>query len=166
MALAVTHVLVVIFILDIFRHYVFGLKKFPRYLLVVGGIAGLMPDIDIPLGWFFSLVSGTKVSLHGEFTHSLIIVLVIVLMGVISHSQKEINRARWFYVIAAGWFVHLLLDCGFNAYATFLWPLPINTLVFCPERFLGPHYGASIDAIILVLWLIHEEVHKKIKDYF
>ena len=76
MALAVTHVLIAILTLDFFRHYVFGLKKFPRHLLVVGGIAGLMPDIDIPLGWFFSFLTGNKVALHGEFTHSLIFVMV------------------------------------------------------------------------------------------
>ena len=48
MALALTHVLLVIVLLDLFRHYVLSKKKFPRYLLVVGGIAGLLPDIDVP----------------------------------------------------------------------------------------------------------------------
>jgi inner membrane protein len=166
MALAVTHVLVAILLLDVFRHYVFGLKKFPRHLLVVGGIAGLMPDIDIPLGWFLSFVTGNTINIHGSFTHSLFIVFVFILMAVISQYQGEIKRSKWLYVIATGWFIHILLDCGFNAYATFLWPLPIDTLTFCPERFLGPKYGAAIDAIILVVWLVHEEVHKKIKDYF
>ncbi|HLC81131.1 MAG TPA: metal-dependent hydrolase [Candidatus Nanoarchaeia archaeon] len=160
MALAVTHVLVVIFVLDIFRHYVFGVKKFPRYLLVVGGIAGLLPDIDIPLGW----IAGSD--LHGLFTHSLIFVLIFLFFGLISVYQKEIERAKWFWAITAGWLIHILLDCGFNAYSTFLWPLPIDTLAFCPESFLGPYYGASIDAVILVAWLVHEEAHKKIKDYF
>ena len=50
MALAVTHVILTIVILDLFRHYVFKKSKFPRYWLVIGGIAGLFPDIDIPLG--------------------------------------------------------------------------------------------------------------------
>ena len=165
MALAVTHVLVAIFILDLFRHYVFGLKKFPRYLLVAGGIAGLLPDIDILLGWLFQAIAGKEINLHGVFTHSLIFVALFLLLGIISQYQKESARAKWFYVIAAGWLTHLMLDCGFNAYASFLWPLPINTLPFCPKAILGG-FGAEIDAIILVLWLVHEEVHKKIKCYF
>ena len=165
MALAVTHVLVAIFVLDIFRHYVFGLKKFPRYLLVIGGIAGLAPDLDIPIGWMISWFSGNTVYLHGAFTHSLVIVFIFLLAGVILHYQRQVNTAKWFYVISAGWLIHLILDCGFNAYTTFLWPLQLNTLPFCPEQFLG-NYGAEIDAIILILWLVHEEAHRKIKCYF
>lgn len=160
MALAVTHVLLVILILDFFRHYVFGLRNFPRYLLVVGGIAGLLPDIDIPLGWIIGE------NIHGEFTHSIFIVFMLLLIGIISHYQKEVARAKWFYVIAAGWFIHIILDCAFNSYSTFLWPLVINTKQLCPAPILGNHYGAAIDAVILVVWLVHEEVHKKIKDYF
>jgi len=159
-ALAVTHVLIAILVLDIFRHYLFGLKRFPRYLLVVGGIAGLLPDIDIPLGWILGKY------IHGAFTHSLFFVLALLLIGIVSHYQKEITRAKWFYVIAAGWFIHILLDCLFNAYSTFLWPLAVNTTAFCPAPILGHNYGAAIDAIILVAWLVHEEAHKKIKDYF
>ncbi len=75
MALAVTHIILTIAFLDIFRHYVFGLKKFPRYLLVVGGIAGLAPDLDIPMGWILTLVTGNTVNIHGLFTHSILFAL-------------------------------------------------------------------------------------------
>ena len=165
MALAVTHVLGAIFILDILRHYVFGKDKFPRYLLVIGGIAGLAPDIDFPLGWFVSLIQGTSVHYHGEFTHSLLIAGIILFMGVVRHYQDDDKWAKIFYVIAAGWFIHISLDCLFNSYETFLWPLGIQTKAFCPQKLAG-FYRSGIDAIILVVWLIHEEVHNKIKDYF
>ena len=89
MALAVTHVLGTIFLLDIFRHYVFGKEKFPRYLLVIGGIAGLAPDIDIPLGWFMTFVTGEQMNLHGGFTHSLFFVFVFVLLAVIRKYQEN-----------------------------------------------------------------------------
>src|SRR3989338_6310881 len=39
MAYAVTHILVVIVFLDLLRHYIFKKEKFPRYLVVLGGIA-------------------------------------------------------------------------------------------------------------------------------
>ena len=39
MALAVTHVLIVIILLDLIRHYIVGKEKFPRYLVIIGGIA-------------------------------------------------------------------------------------------------------------------------------
>ncbi|MEK6901858.1 MAG: metal-dependent hydrolase, partial [Nanoarchaeota archaeon] len=81
MALAVTHVIGTIFILDMFRHYVFGKKSFPRRLVIIGGLAGLAPDIDIILSWLVSYVKGTTVSLHGMFTHSLIWVILFLAVG-------------------------------------------------------------------------------------
>jgi len=166
MALAVTHIILTIAFLDIFRHYVFGLKKFPRYLLVVGGIAGLAPDLDLPLGWFLTLVTGTSVNVHGLFTHSIFFALLFAFIGAILHYQQNLKWAKIFYVIAVGWSFHVFLDCVFNTYATFLWPFSVDTTVFCPtQRILGD-YRASIDAIILVTWLLHEEIHQKIRCYF
>ncbi|MFH1276617.1 MAG: metal-dependent hydrolase [Candidatus Woesearchaeota archaeon] len=179
MALAVTHVILTIVILDIFRHYVFGKEKFPRYLLVIGGIAGLAPDLDIPLSWIYSLISGIGAYYHGVFTHSIFWPIVFLVVGVIlqqinktkqklKRSKKNtFNYMKWSkisYVISAGWFMHLIFDCLYGGYNSMLWP--IHTLTtFCPEFGLSS-YAISIDAIILVLWLIHEELHQKIKDYF
>lgn len=166
MALAVTHIILTIAFLDIFRHYVFGLKKFPRYLLVVGGIAGLAPDLDIPLGWILTLLTGNPVNLHGVFTHSILFALLFAVIGAAFHYKMNLKWAKIFYVIAVGWTFHILLDCVFNSYATFLWPLSVDTMAFCPARSFLESYRSSIDAIILVLWLVHEEIHHKIKCYF
>jgi membrane-bound metal-dependent hydrolase YbcI (DUF457 family) len=163
MAYSVTHIILTIVLLDIFRHYVFGKRKFPRYLLVVGGIAGLAPDIDVPLSWLINLFSSTSVNLHGTFTHSLIFPLIFLIVGAILHKQNQMKWAKIFYVIAAGWTFHLFLDCLYGGYKTFLWPLSIGT-GFCPQWGIS-NLAQSIDAIILVVWLIHEEVHKRIKDY-
>tara|TARA_Y100000310_G_scaffold124700_1_gene123395 strand:+ start:18274 stop:18771 length:498 start_codon:yes stop_codon:yes gene_type:complete len=164
MALAVTHVIGTIFILDLFRHYVFGKEKFPRYLLLIGGIAGLAPDLDIPLSWFLSLVSGGEVALHGVFTHSLLFVVLFSLLGLFFHVRNIEKWRNILFVIAAGWFMHIVLDCLFNPYSSFLWPFGIDTIIFCPE-WVGGMYRSSIDAIILVTWLVHEELHNRIKDY-
>ena len=165
MALAVTHVILTIAVLDIFRHYVFGKKKFPRYLLVIGGIAGLAPDLDIPLGWIMALLTGDSVNIHGLFTHSIFFALFFLMIGLLFHYYKKMKWAKIFYVIAVGWTLHILLDCLFNSYLTFLWPFLVNTQMLCPQGILK-NYSSSIDAIILVLWLLHEEIHHKIKCYF
>jgi len=164
MALAVTHILIAIIILDLFRHYVFGKGKFPRYLLVIGGIAGLAPDLDIPLSWFVSLITGNTVQLHGEFTHSIFFVILFAVIGLIRHLQEDDKWAKIFYVIAAGWFIHLLLDCIFGGYGTFLWPVVYNTKMFCPQWNVS-QFRVAIDAALLVIWLIHEEIHNRIRDY-
>jgi len=165
MALAVTHIILTIALLDIFRHYVFGLKKFPRYLLVIGGIAGLAPDLDIPLGWILTLLNGATVDIHGLFTHSIFFALLFAIIGAVLQYKKNLKWARILYVIAVGWTLHILLDCLFNAYSTVLWLLSINTTAYCPSGILE-NYRTSIDAIILVLWLLHEEISNKIKCYF
>ena len=162
MAYAVTHIILTIVLLDIFRHYVFQKDKFPRYLLVIGGIAGLAPDLDIPLSWIYNLFTNNSINFHGTFTHTLLIPLIFLAIAGILHYQNNMKWAKIFYVIAAGWFFHLFLDCTFGGYKTFFWPLMTGNL--CPQWGLQEH-AQSIDAIILVLWLVHEEIHKKIRDY-
>jgi membrane-bound metal-dependent hydrolase YbcI (DUF457 family) len=164
MALAVTHIIGTIFILDLLRHYVFGKRKFPRYLLVIGGIAALFPDIDVPIGWLLSFMQGAEVIIHGLFTHSLLFPLLFLIIGIILHYAKNNKWAKISYVIAAGLLSHIIFDCLFNSYATFLWPLKINTLTFCPKG-IAAAYRTGIDAIILVVWLVHEEIHNNIRDY-
>ncbi|MAF13565.1 MAG: hypothetical protein CMI53_01595 [Parcubacteria group bacterium] len=162
MALAVTHVILTIVILDLFRHYVFKKSKFPRYWLVIGGIAGLFPDIDIPLGWVYNFLTGSAITIHGMFTHSIVFPALFLAAGLIFRYKKNSKWAGICFVISAGWFMHLILDCAFGGYKEFIWPFFIYN--FCPQW--GIHqYAIHIDAVILVLWLIHEEVHKRIKDY-
>lgn len=160
MALAVTHVILTLVLLDLFRYYVFNKKTFPRYLVIIGGIAGLLPDIDIPLTWFYDLITSSTINFHGTFTHS-ILIPIIILVVTLFLQQKEWKKIG--YVLAAGWFFHLFLDCLFGGYTTFLWPFTLGN--FCPQWGISSH-AADIDALILIGWLIHEEVHKKIKRYF
>ena len=164
MALSVTHVIGAIFVLDIFRHYVFGKKSFPRYLLIIGGIAGLFPDIDLPLGWFLSFLFQTDFHLHGLFTHSFLFPMLFLIAALLFHCRNNLKWAKIFYVIAAGWLLHLVMDCLLSGMdKLFFWPFTYPNL--CP-LWHSSNLTASIDAIILVLWLVHEELHHKIKDYF
>jgi hypothetical protein len=78
------------------------------------------------------------------------------------HYNNKVTAARICYVISFGWFLHLNLDCLYGGYKDFLWPfVSVN---FCPQWELYNH-AISIDALILILWLVHEEVHNKIRDY-
>ncbi len=174
MALAVTHILITIFVLDLFRHYYFGKKKFPRYLLVVGGIAGLAPDIDIPLIWVWNLISGHNGSLHGIFSHSLLFVFLFLVVGFYLGSSASFLktpklRSKWSaisYVIAFGWTMHISLDCLYGGYKAFIWPIQFDTLAFCPQISFLQKHRISIDSILLVGWLVHEEMHGLVKDYW
>ncbi len=162
MANAVTHVILTIVLVDIFRDYLLK-KKFPRYIVLIAGIFGLMPDIDIPLSWLYSLITGQYYSFHGGITHSIIIPIIFLLIGLFLWYRKGKRNTRIiFFVVSFAWFFHLLLDCSFGGYSLLLFPFYSGN--FCPE-FNIQQYASAIDAIILVLWLIHEEVTHKIKDY-
>ncbi len=165
MPYAVTHVLVAIVIFDLLRHYVFGKDKFPRYLVVLGGIAGLAPDLDIPLGWLYSFLTGIDINIHGLFTHSFFFVGLFLLVGLIRRYQNDGTTARVMYVIAAGWLIHIILDWAFGEYKAIFWPFLLTDPTLFPTWNLW-QYGPEIDAILLVAWLIHEEVQGMIKDYF
>ena len=53
MPYAVTHVIFALVIADVIRDYVVrDKKKFPLHYVLIAGIAGLLPDIDILFDWF------------------------------------------------------------------------------------------------------------------
>jgi len=163
MALAVTHIILTIVILDLVRHYVFGKDKFTRYLLVIGGVAGLAPDIDMPFTWIYNWITGANANFHGTITHSLIFPLIFLIIGIFLQVRDNEKWSKIFYVISAGWFLHVILDCLFGGYKSFFWPV-LTSCQFCPQWGID-QYAIGIDAIILVLWLVHEELHKQIRDY-
>ena len=143
--------------------------------MLIGGIAGLLPDLDVPLQWMATRVIGETVTLHRLITHSLVFVGLFLLIAFFFHSNKRnkiilFNQkisyehiALFFVVIAAGWFTHILLDCAVagDYRLTFFPGYPLN---FCPQPWSKDSL-LSLDAIILVLWLIHEEWARKIKDF-
>jgi len=111
-----------------------------------------------------NLFTPEHLTLHGVFTHSIFYVILILIVGIYFHAEKNHKWAGIMYVIAFGWFFHLLLDFLYcNSYAYF-WPL-VFKFNWCPELLNFSHYKTGIDALILVAWLVHEEVHKMIKDY-
>ena len=114
---------------------------------------------------FYFNCRGLKMKGHckDQFDRALLSIVLNLAEGSGKLTAKDKRR---FYAIAFGWFIHLLLDCGYGGelIRTFFWPLP-GAATFCPLWNIYP-WAESIDAILLVLWLVHEEVHSYIKDYF
>ena len=67
MPLAVTHILLTIILLDLYRDHI-NKRYFSKHTIIIGGIASLLPDLDVPLGWIFGLF-GMEV-VHGSLTHT------------------------------------------------------------------------------------------------
>jgi len=160
MALAVTHIILTIVAIDLYRDYIAG-KKFPTKYVLIGGIAGLLPDIDIPVGWIYNLLTGSTGSFHGTITHSMVIPIIIAVGALLAYEvAKKPNIGLLLGVTAFGWFFHLILDCVFNPYMIFL---PFSALA-CPFN-ISQEIVVGVDAVILILWLVHEEWYHKIRDY-
>ncbi len=174
MPYAVTHVILTIVIADIYRDY-FAKRKFPMVYVLIAGIAGLMPDLDIPASGLINLLFGANYNFHRIFTHSLLYAMVFFaastlffIFGKKEYSvfrRKVQNRAvvLFFLAMAFGWLMHVSLDCGLSGDG-YLNLIPSIPLKFCPHPF-SSDVLAGFDAAILVLWLIHEQWKHDIKDY-
>ena len=174
MPYAVAHVILTIVIADLYRDYV-SKKKFPMVYVLIAGIAGLLPDMDVPIGWVFNLFFMTNYNFHRIYTHSLlysaiffIIALIILALRntyykVLKWTLHKRAIAMFFFAMSFGWFMHIALDCALAAdgYLNLVPSIPLN---FCPHPFSNEAL-VGFDAIILVLWLMHEQWRHDIKDY-
>jgi len=174
MPYAVAHVILTIVVADIYRDY-FAKKKFPMIYVLIAGIAGLLPDADIPAGWIFNSIFGADYSFHRIYTHSLIYAAAFFLaaMAVSFFAKDKCKFLKWnvpkqaivMFLLAAsfGWLMHMALDCTVSANG-YLNLIPSVPLTLCPHPW-GNDAVAGFDAVILILWLIHEQWRHDIKDY-
>jgi len=173
MPFAVTHVLLAIIAVDLFRDYY--MKQHKKYItlhtLVIAGIAGLLPDIDVPLNWLFtSFGYSIPILQHGYLTHTPFFGLIFLIPAFILWNKKKHKTATYFFVITFGILFHLFLDYVLGGGAPqgimFFWPL--STIPFklhLLANFNLASLPAGIDAVILLAWLWHEEKKHKISDF-
>lgn len=164
---AVVHVLFTIIVLDLFRdHFIKDKKKLPLHLIFIGGVAGLLPDIDVPLFWLIKNFLGVDFPwFHRIFTHTFLFILIFLVISLI---YFDINKkvSKLFGVITFGVAFHILLD----------WLLVGGVAPFYP--FSDMTYGLNLigklnlplaaeglEAIVLLCWLWHEEKLHKISDF-
>src|SRR3989344_70198 len=121
MPYAAAHVILTIVIADIYRDYI-AKKRFPMIYVLIAGIAGLMPDLDVPASWIFNFIFGTNYNFHRIYTHSLIYAIVFFFISVLFlFAKKEKYKIlKWnvpkraffmfFLAMAFGWLMHIGLD--------------------------------------------------------
>lgn len=173
MPYAVTHVIFALVIADVIRDYVVkDKKKFPLHYVLIAGVAGLLPDIDILFDWFSS---GEPI--HRLLTHTIFLPLYFLLIAFAVRKVKSKTLAkhkmRWsgvFYMLALGTLVHFLLDgilvgqvYPFSPFSELAWGLNLASQAI--QGVSANDFLAGVDAIILLGWLVHEEVKHKISDF-
>ena len=171
---AVTHIILPLVLVDIYRDY-FAKKKFNIRYVLIAGLAGLLPDIDIILAWILRLASDISISsLHRTITHTLFFPLFFLILFFVSknHNPKFLKKQKLklnyiFLAIAFGALLHIILDFSFSGSVAILYPLSDFSIGMnlIPLNYFQGTFFAGLDAIIIVVWLIHEELKHRISDY-
>ena len=166
MPLAVTHVLLTIILIDLFRDYIIrDKKKIPLHFLFIGGVAGLLPDIDIPLYWFLNNVLSINISwFHGTVTHTIWLPLLLLVAAFVIYSFNK-KTSILLGVITFGLTFHLFLDLVLMGTIIPFYPLSNFTITGIMANSTILHWDLGLDAFILLGWLWHEERKHRISDF-
>jgi len=164
---AVTHVLLTIIIIDLFRDYFIKNKKLiPLHYVFIGGVAGLLPDIDIPIYWFLKYVFGLQVEwFHRTLSHSLVFPLVLLLIAIL-YNQFNKKKAILFGIITFGVAFHIFLDYALMGHIMPFYPfsaMKAGLDLFAKTGITA--LASGIDALLLLGWFYHEEKKHKISDF-
>lgn len=168
MPFAVTHMLVPMILLDIIRDNILKIdkEKLPNKYILLAGLFGLLPDLDIPL----SLITIGNFSLHRTFSHSLWIPLFLITFSLVF---KLLKNRKWFILFLmgfAGFTSHIVLDFILAGTVYLLYPLsnaayglnllPVTEVTDTIFVFV------AMDAILLWSWFFRMELRKRIQDFF
>ncbi len=170
MPYAVTHILSTIFLVDLFRHHI---KEFPRKFLILVAFFALVPDLDIVFGSIYNLFNGSTIRdaisnstiFHGMIAHAILFPLILCAVAVLLYYLNKPTATLVVGLLAFSWFWHIFLDFIIHgeSYPLIFWPF-YNGVIF---KGLLPLEGlAPLDAIVFLMWIIHEEYVHKIKSYF
>jgi len=167
MPFAVTHVLFSIILVDLYRDYFTKHKKyFTLHTVFIAGFFGLLPDIDIPLNLILNFL-GFDLA-HRTLTHTPLFALIFLIPGIILWNKRKHKTAVYFFAACFGILLHISLDYFFtadNGGVMLFYPFSNTQYALNLLKGLSIDFFAGMDAIILLLWLWHEEMKHKISDF-
>ncbi len=165
MPYAVAHMLVPMLIVDLFRHKFLKIKKeLPNRDMLIAGLSGLLPDIDIPLSFLFP-----SFIIHRGITHTVWVPLVFLLAFVLLRFIKKYDLAKIFLMIFIGTVLHVALDFVTAGSMELFYPLSKASFaigfipIILPNLEVAFVY-AALDASLLFIWLARMMFRKKIQD--
>jgi len=176
MPLAVTHILVPIILIDLFRDHILKKKGvITNKHVLLAGLAGLFPDIDLPIGYL--LMGG--VNIHRLYTHNIWIPILFLAFSMYFHSINKKKISLYFTMMSFGCLIHIILDGTLGGFIRPFYPfstyefglnlIPLIVGKFIPslehKDFLTL-ISSSMDAVLLYFWLIYLQFTGKIRDYF
>jgi membrane-bound metal-dependent hydrolase YbcI (DUF457 family) len=168
MPLAVTHVLIPIILVDLFRDHVLRKPKvLTNKFVYVAGLGGILPDMDLILQFLFTDLLKHSVPAHRIFMHNIWFPLAFFAFFLIAHFLEKKTLSKVFLMLFVGFSIHLILDAALIGKIAPFYPLSsaMYGLNIIPED-IWIDVAVVIDAVVLLAWLTHEEFKHKISDYF
>lgn len=189
MTLAVTHVLVPLILLELLRNRSKKASRFfsKRHIFLVG-FAGLLPDVDVIL---FNMAEVMGITINSEIGHRIIFHNIWIPMGFLGFfglfyyvipkiwklGKKDIGKmksfGKVFLVLFIGFSAHMLLDAIVTGNVIPFYPIndymvDVNIIGYVENitGIPGLTLLVSLDAILLLFWLWHQEMREHIRDYF
>lgn len=152
---------------------------FPLHYVLVAGLAGGLPDIDIFLSLILNLAGTSDWWIHKTFTHSFFFpLLFVILFLVFSHSKlstvlcplrnHRLKLNLLFLMIAFGTFTHTVLDSLAGEQAYWFYPFSLHDFginLFSYAPLAGGITAALLDGILLVFWIAYLEFKHNISDF-
>lgn len=180
MPFAVTHILVPLLLMAFIRDFYHWKnkknKKFPLHYVLIAGISGILPDLDIIAFWALYFFGFTFEQVHKTILHSLSIPLLFFSLFIlfekinISGIGKHKLKLNIIFLMAAfGSLIHLVLDAIFGELVIPFWPfssssIGINILEYLPET-LQWMTLPMLDGLLFIFWLMYLEFKHKISDF-
>ncbi|MDP4039710.1 MAG: metal-dependent hydrolase [Candidatus Pacearchaeota archaeon] len=183
---AVTHILVPIILLSLFKDYYDSRKrnkrknkKFSLHYVFLAGIGGVLPDIDIIFSLIKRIFTENSWWLHKTFTHSIFFPILLFLLFVAlkptnpqakicNIGKHNLSLSIIFLMLSLGTLTHISLDAFFGNQAFFLYPFSSYDFGMGYITSLPIDYGlimATLDGILLVIWITYLQVKHKISDF-
>lgn len=176
---AIAHILVPIILLSIIRDSYISKrekKSFSLHYVLIAGIGGIVPDLDVVLFWIVYFFGFAFEQIHKTFLHSFFIPVIffILFLALKNVRCKRLERYHLkinllFLMLAIGSLIHLILDAVFGSISNPLFPLnmpPIglSLISYLPKALQGLAMP-SLDAMLFVLWVAYLEIKHKISDF-
>lgn len=177
MPTAVTHLLVPLFLVALFRDYFVKKRgRFPLHYALIAGLGGVLPDIDLLIFFVLGYFSFTLEQIHRTITHSLLASGFFVILSIITVPLKNRVLGRhklkihWiFLALAFGFFIHTSLDGILSGEIRPLSPFSdyefsLNLIQYAPEHMDGL-VMPLFEGFLLVFWIAYLEIKHKISDF-
>jgi len=177
---AAAHILIPLISISIFRDYLIRKnkkwkKQFSLHYVLIVGIAGVIPDLDVLAFWVLNFFGFSYEAIHRTFMHTIFIPLIFLLLGILFiKSDYLVGRHKLklyliFFMISLGCFFHLILDSIFQGYIIPLYPffdysIGLSLFSYLPKS-LEMIAAPSLDSGLIIIWLIYIELKHKISDF-